>query len=196
MSAVLAQAPNAKFDDWSERFAAEWVRLAPGTATITQYFSGIEQAALDRELEPPTAAQRAKRLALAQRGLEELAAFQSAALSPTQRISAAIMRSQLANSVGNAPYVPHTFVFRQFSGLHTDLVDLLSERHPLRAKEDFDTYLARLALVAARIDEGIVEARKAAAEGLVPPRYILDRVQAQVDIFLGGKTEDNVLART
>ncbi len=193
VSTAFAQAPHPKFDDWSERFAAEWVRLSPSTATITQYFSGIEQAALDRQLEPQTAAQRATRLALAQRGLDELAAFQPGALSPTQRTSAAIMRSQLANAVGNSPYVPHTFVFRQFSGLHTDLVDLLSERHPLRAKDDFDTYLARLALVAARIDEGIDEARKAAAEGLVPPRYILERVQSQVDIFLGGRSEDNVL---
>ncbi|MES2694602.1 MAG: DUF885 domain-containing protein [Verrucomicrobiota bacterium] len=191
--AVAAQAPSREFDEWSEQFAAEWVRLAPQTATITQYFEGIEQAALDRELEPQTAEYRARRVATAQRGLEGLARFNDATLTSTQRISAAVMRSQLRTTVENAPYAAHTFVFRQFAGLHTDMVDLLSERHPLRNTGDFESYLARLEKVASRIDEGIAEARLAAERGLLPPRYILERVKAQLDIFYKAAPEQNVL---
>ena len=45
---ALAEAkPAAAFDEWSESFAADWVRLSAERATMTQYFSGAEQAALD-----------------------------------------------------------------------------------------------------------------------------------------------------
>ncbi|MES2150969.1 MAG: DUF885 family protein [Pseudomonadota bacterium] len=51
-SASAAPAVNLAFDAWAERFAADWVRLKPERATTTQYFSGAEQAALDRQLTP------------------------------------------------------------------------------------------------------------------------------------------------
>jgi hypothetical protein len=39
--------------------AADWIRLSPEWATVTQYFGGEEQAALDRQLTPLTEAHRA-----------------------------------------------------------------------------------------------------------------------------------------
>jgi len=60
-----ASKPDAAFNVWADRFAEDWVRLSPQTATSTQYFSGAEQARLDRELTPLTAAHRQKAVALA-----------------------------------------------------------------------------------------------------------------------------------
>ena len=54
-----AQAKAAPtFDAWSEAFAADWVRLSAERATTTQYFSGAEQAALERQLTPLTPERR------------------------------------------------------------------------------------------------------------------------------------------
>src|SRR6188474_3132858 len=47
-------AQDEVFDTWSEAVAAEIVRAAPLAATSTQYFSGAEQDALDRQLTPIT----------------------------------------------------------------------------------------------------------------------------------------------
>ena len=52
--------------DYMEKFAADWVRLSPTTATSSQYFSGEEQDRLDGQLTLPTPAYRAARVALAE----------------------------------------------------------------------------------------------------------------------------------
>ena len=64
--------PNAAFDKWADQFAQEWVRGNPQFATATQYFSGAEQDALDRQLTPQTPAQRKKMIAKAKEGIARL----------------------------------------------------------------------------------------------------------------------------
>src|ERR1035441_721901 len=80
----LVHAAEPTFDTWADAFAAEWMRGAPSAATTAQYFSGSEQDALDRQLTPITKKYRAARVALAQRGLAELARFDRTKLSPSQ----------------------------------------------------------------------------------------------------------------
>lgn len=192
-TAPSASIPHAAFDQWAERFAEDWVRLNPQMATMTQYFSGNEQARLDRELTPLSQAHRERVRALAEQGLARLDAFDKAPLDATQRISAAVIRWQLGNEIANARYADHHFLFTQFNGVHISLVNFMASSHPLRNASDVDSYLARLAQVATRIDEALVRSRAASARGLIPPRFILERAQYQVNHFLEPKAADNVL---
>jgi uncharacterized protein (DUF885 family) len=186
-------APNAAFDQWTERFAADWVRADPSTATATQYFSGAEQDALDRQLTPISPAYRAARVAKAKEGLAALAGFEPRSLDATQRISADMLQWQLEMIVQAEPFADYRYVFQQFSGLQVGLVNFLSQTHPIRNKRDVENYLARLDLVAAQMDEGIAQATDRATRGFVPPKSILVSTIAQFDRFLSGSPRDNVL---
>ena len=190
---AAAVAPYEAFDAWSDRFAQDWVRLSPQFATSTQYFSGAEQARLDRELTPLTAAQRKKSVEMAREGLKRLDGFKSRPLNQTQKISAAVMRWSLQNVIANEPFEDHAFVFSQFSGPHIGLVNFMTNTHPMRNAADVDSYLARLDQVGTRIDEALVRAKGAAAKQLIPPRFILERAQFQVDHFLKPSAAENVL---
>jgi uncharacterized protein (DUF885 family) len=192
-AAAQAIKPNAAFNTWADKFAEDWVRMNPQLATSTQYFSGAEQAALDRQLTPLTQAQRDKTRALAQQGLAQLDKWMAGPLDETGRTSAAVMRWSLMNVVANAPFEDHNFVFSQFSGVHVGLVNFMNTTHPLRHAADVDSYLARLEQVAPRIDEALVRARSAAARNLLPPRFILARAQDQVAIFLKDAPAKNPL---
>jgi uncharacterized protein (DUF885 family) len=192
-AATQAVKPDAAFDKWADKFAEDWVRLNPQLATSTQYFSGAEQAALDRQLTPITQAQRDKTRALASQGLAQLDKWLAGPLDETQRTSAAVMRWSLANVVANAPFEDHNFVFSQFNGVHVGLVNFMNTTHPLRHASDVDSYLARLDQIAPRIDEALVRARGAAAKNLIPPRFILARAQDQVAIFLKEAPAKNAL---
>jgi uncharacterized protein (DUF885 family) len=183
---------NAAFDKWADRFADDWVRLNPQLATSTQYFTGAEQDALDRQLTPLTEAQRKKVIALAHTGVARLDKFLAGPLDDSQRISAATMRWSLASHIANEPFEGYNFVFSQFSGVQVGLVNFLTQTHPLRRASDVASYLARLDQVSTRIDEALARARSAEARGLVPPRVILERAQAQVDIFLKPEAAQNV----
>lgn len=188
-----AARPNQAFDTWSDRFAEDWVRQNPQLATSTQYFSGREQDVLDRQLTPLTDVQRKKMIALAKTGVARLDAFLSGPLSEEQRTSAAVMRWSLANTVASEPFEDHGFVFNQFSGVQVSLVNFMTNTHPMRRALDVDSYLARLDQVSARLDEALARARSATGRGLIPPRFILERAQHQVDLFLQPAPAANVL---
>jgi uncharacterized protein (DUF885 family) len=195
VAATTTQAvkPDAAFDAWSDRFAADWVRANPQLATSTQYFSGAAQDALDRQLTPLTTAHRKKMVALARAGVARLDAFLAGPLSDEQRTSASVMRWSLANTIASEPYEDYQFVFNQFGGTQVGLVNFMTTTHPLRRAADVASYLARLDQVGARMDEALARARAATARGLVPPRFILERAQYQVDLFLKPAADQNVL---
>jgi uncharacterized protein (DUF885 family) len=56
--------------------------------------------------------------------------------------------------------------------------------------------MARLEQVGQRMDEALARAREAAAKGMIPPRFILERAQYQVDLFLKPEAGQNVLVTT
>ena len=183
-------ATAAAFDNWCDAFAADWVRESPEWATSTQFFSSAEQAALDRQLGALTPARRQQIRALAQRGLRELAAFDAKALSDSQRVGAATLRWSLQSQLDAAPFEDHNFVFNQRWGPHLRYNEFLSESHPLRVPADVDSYLARLSQVGSRLDEAIARSRSAQERGLLPPRFILERVRGQVQSFLSRAPAD------
>jgi uncharacterized protein (DUF885 family) len=187
------QAGDAAFDRWADNFAADWVRADPTLATTTQYFTGAEQDALDRQLTPVSREYRAARVARAQEGLKELAKFDRAGLDANQRVSAAMLQWQLDAVVRAAPFDDFYSVFQQFSGLQVRLVNFLSQTHPIRNRRDVENYLARLALVAPQIDEGVALAKERAAHSYIPPKFILNATIAQFDRFLAGPSRENVL---
>ena len=168
-----------------------------------QYFSGAEQDALDRQLilggafgQTYGAKAAQERAEFARRGLEELQRFPAAALTAPQWTSVAVIKWSLEDAVRSAAFAQHRFVFEQFGGLHLGLVNFLTSIHPIRNSRDIENYLARLALAAPRIDEGIAEAKAAAAAGMIPPRFVLQRVIEQFDGFTAQKPADNPFAAT
>ena len=184
------------FESWLDTFSAEWVRANPNTATQAQYFTGPEQDALDRQLTPISDEARAQRIALARRGLAELARFNRATFDATQKISADMLAWQLDDIVHSDAFDDYNYVFQQFNGLQVGLVNFLSQTHPIRRRRDIENYLARLDLVAGQIDEGITQAKVREAHGFIPPDFILRSTLAQFDRFLEGTPRQNVLVAT
>ena len=191
--AASAGKPDPAFAAWADQFAAESVRIDPQLATRTQYFAGAQQDALDRQLTPLTAEQRAKQAVLRSAGVARLRQWSGAQLDETQRISAAVMLWALENEVANEPFDEYRFDFNQMSGTHVALVQFMTQIQPLRRAADVPAYLARLEQVPARIDEAIARARAAAAKALIPPRFIVERAQTQVDTFLAPAPSQNAL---
>jgi uncharacterized protein (DUF885 family) len=193
LAAAGADKANPAFATWADDFAAEAVRMDPQLATRTQYFSGAEQDALDRQLTPLTAEQRAKQAALRGAGVVRLKQWSAGPLGESQRTSAAVMLWALENEVANAPFDEYRFDFNQMSGTHIALVEFMTQVQPLRRAADVPAYLARLAQVPDRIDEAIARARAAASKSLVPPRFIVERAQTQVNTFVAPAAAQNVL---
>ncbi len=103
-------AATTPFAQWSETFAADWVRQSAEAASFSQYFSGEEQAALDGQLTPLVPATRNRRVALAQEGLKRLDSFADASLSVDDRVGVGILRWSLQRTLNGQPFDDHGFV--------------------------------------------------------------------------------------
>jgi uncharacterized protein (DUF885 family) len=173
------------FEAWSETFAANWVRRSAEWATSSQYFSGDEQAAFERQLTPQTKQRREQTRELAKTGLAQLAVYEGGkSLSAVQKLEAATLRWSLQSTLAAEPFEDHGFVFNQLGGPQVRIVNFMTQTHPLRNATDVQSYLARLAQVAERLDESIARAKAAVAQGLLPPRFILERSRTQVQSFM------------
>jgi uncharacterized protein (DUF885 family) len=186
-----AAGPNIErfFDD----FTAEWVRRDPDLATATRYFSGAEQDRLEQQLTPNTRAWELERVALARRGLSELGKFETAKLTEAQRLSAQLMRWMLDSVVRGDQYSDYRFPLEQFGGANVELVETLTLRHPVATENDASNYVKRLAQVGQRMDESLVEAKRVAAAGLIPPAFIIKTTLASMRTFRDVPPEQNAL---
>ena len=160
---------------------------------MTQYFDDAEQDTLDRQLTPITKEYRTNRVALASKALAELTRFNRSELNNAQRISAAMLAWQLDNIVRSERFEEYRLVFQQFSGLQVQLVNFLTQTHPIRNRRDIQNYLVRLELVGSEMDEGISQAKERAQHGFLPPDFIITSTLAQFDRFLTGTPRENVL---
>jgi uncharacterized protein (DUF885 family) len=190
LGTLPVRAADAAFDQWVGAFTADWTRGSPSAASGAPDAS--DNSDLDAVLLSVQNTQREQRVALAQRGLAELAKFAPASLDATQRVSAELLRWHLDMFVARQPFADHAFVFRQLRGLHVALVDSIAERSALRRPRDVDNYLERLGKVAGQIELGIARARTAAGKGLIPPRFILERSLEQLEMFLEPPAAQNI----
>ena len=184
---------DRNLESFFDEFTAEWVRRDPDLATATRYFSGAEQDRLEQQLTPNTRAWDLERVALARRGLSELGKFDTAKLNESQRLSAQLMQWMLDSVVRGEQYMDYRFPLEQFGGANVELVETLTLRHPVATEKDASNYVKRLAQVGQRMDESLVEAKRIAAAGLIPPAFILKTTLASMRTFRDVAPEQNAL---
>ncbi|HEV8232162.1 MAG TPA: DUF885 family protein [Thermoanaerobaculia bacterium] len=81
----------------------------------------------------------------------------------------------------------------QISGIHIDaprLVSLLS----FEAVKDYEDYVARLKALPRLLNQTMVQMRQGMAEGLMPPKFLLEKVAGQADGIAGKKPEESPFA--
>lgn len=184
LATLSAQPASTDFSQFIERYTNEWMRFHTNFASTRRYFSGGEQEAMDRQIEPVTRAHRQAELQLIDRGLTALNGFDRARLSVADQRIADIVSWDLSSQRANAAFDDYRFPFAQNYGVDSNLIALLTVSHAIRTARDADSYLARLALVADRMDEAIAEGRRLAAAHLLPPAFILQVTARQMRGFL------------
>src|SRR6186713_2159462 len=88
LASAAAQQPGpTDFAQFVQRYSDEWMRFHTNAASTRRYFSGGEQEAMERQIEPVTRARRAAEVRLIDRGIEGLRKFDRSRLSVSdQRI--------------------------------------------------------------------------------------------------------------
>ena len=182
---------EAGIDAFFKSFTDEWVRGSPNLATSTRYFSGDEQDRLEQQLSPVGEAYQHARTEVARKGLAELKKFDRAKMTAIQRQSAELLEWQLDAIVDAEPFRDYSFPFEQFGGVNVNLPNTLTVNHPMLTEKDAVHYIARLGHVSARMEEALADARRIAARGFLPPRFIIRATLTQMNQFIATPAAQN-----
>lgn len=117
----------------------------------------------DRELGDLSLVAMDRRAAEAARFLERFDRLDTARLSAVERVTRAVVRRDLAESVEGNRFGQRTVLFTTYYGWHTGFADLPDD-HPFRERADWEAYLARLAAFP-RYNRGAIETTRAAIAG-------------------------------
>lgn len=193
---VLPSAQQRSIEEFFREYSDAWVRMNPNLAVATRYFSGDEQDRLERQITSYSANAKAQRREHITRGLAELAQFDKAKLSDSQRLSADLLRYQLQTYLEWEKYEDYEFPLDQMGGANIWLPNTLTVQHPIRSARDASNYVTRLGQIGPRMAEAVAEARHRAGHDRIPPKFILERTIEQMRRFIETPPAQNPLVTT
>jgi uncharacterized protein (DUF885 family) len=116
-----------------------------------------------------------------------------AGFSRQDTLSRELMIRQLQQEIEGAAFKNWEMPVNQMGGLHLELPDLVTLT-PFDTVSDYDNYLARLHQIPHAFDQLIANMRQGLRDGLMPPRYLLEKVAAEADDIAGKTGESSPFA--
>ena len=112
--------------------------------------------------------------------LARFEAIDTAGFPDQEVLNKELMVRDLKMGIEGARFKPWEMPVNQFSGIHIDAPQLVSVLS-FESVKDYEDYISRLKQISRVFDQNIVQMRKGMAEGLMPPKILLDQVVTQAD---------------
>jgi len=112
--------------------------------------------------------------------LQRFEAIDTTGFPDQEVLNKELMVRDLKISLEGAPFKSWEMPVNQFYGIHVDAPQLVSILSFATVK-DYEDYISRLKQMPRLFDQNIVQMRKGMADGLMPPRILLEKVVAQAD---------------
>lgn len=129
-----------------------------------------------------------------QKFLARFQAIDPAGFSRQDTISRELMIRRLQQEIEGAQFKPWEMPVNQMGGLHLELPDLVTLT-PFKTAADYDNYLARLHQIPHAFDQLRANMQQGLRDGLMPPRYLLEKVAAEADDVAGKTGESSPFAK-
>ena len=123
------------------------------------------------------------------RFLTRFEAVNPAGFSRQDTLSRELMIRRLRQEIEGAQFKRWEMPVNQMGGLHLELPDMVVLT-PFNTVADYDNYLARLHQIPHAFDQVTANMRQGLRDGLMPPRYLLEKVAAEAD-DVASKTGEN-----
>jgi len=126
--------------------------------------------------------------------LVRLDALAGSAFSEDDRLSLALLRSELATRLEGLTYPEHLLAMTQISGLPVDFPVMGGGGgvHRFATTADYDNFLGRITDFVKWVDTAIVNMRQGIARGVVHPAIVIDTLLPQLDAQIVGDAEASI----
>jgi uncharacterized protein (DUF885 family) len=125
--------------------------------------------------------------------LKRFEAIDSTGFSVTDQLNKDLMIYQLKETLKNYDLKLYEMPFNQMWGLHLQFPGFISSI-PFNNAKQYQDYIARLKQIPLILDQGIQLAKQGQKDGLMPPKYLIEKVAKQIDSIATPAGKDSVFA--
>jgi uncharacterized protein (DUF885 family) len=104
-----------------------------------------------------------------------------------------VLEWSLANEVEGQKFAFHDYPVNQFEGIQSGQPDFMVNVHQIADRTGAEHYLSRLGEWGRKFDQVIAALRYREQRGILPPRFVVQRVLAEMRAFAGTPASSNVL---
>ncbi len=125
--------------------------------------------------------------------LADLKSYDLAAQTPAQRLSTRILTWYIESQLEGERFRFHDYPVSQHFGMQSQTPDFLINQHRISDRRGAEDYLARLGEVGRKFDQVLEGLALREQKGVVPPRWVIERVLTEMRGFAGKPAVDNPL---
>jgi len=118
--------------------------------------------------------------------------YQDEHLTPDELTSKKIALFQLRNEIDERTKYPyHNYPLRQMNGLHTQILEFMTDVHPIKDLKDGEYYLSRLEMIPIVFSQIHEKMTKRKELKIFPPTFMVQRVIDQINNVLSLSIDEN-----
>ncbi len=130
----------------------------------------------------------------AKQSLEDLHAYPLEKQTDSQKLSTHILEWYLKGEIEGEKYQNHNYPVNQLFGVQSGFPTFMATTHRLLAARDCEYYRQRLIAVGPKFDQLLESLRLREDKGIIPPRFVLEKVLIEMKNFRGQPPAENILA--
>ncbi len=148
------------------------------------------------KLDDASPAQGDAMAALVKDSLDTLHRYDRQALDAEGRLSYDVLEQFLAIQVEGERFRYHGFPVNQMFGVQSSLPNFMADTHQVKSAAEAEAYIARLQLFPRKFAQVLEGLKLREARGVIPPKFTVDAVLAQMRAFSGVPAQENMLYTT
>jgi len=128
------------------------------------------------------------------KNLNDLRAYPLDRQTPSQRLSTHILDWYISRELEGENYQWHNYPVNQLFGIQNEFPSFMANQHRLLAPKDCDYYLQRLGALPKKFDQLIESLQVREQKGILPPRFVVEKVLKEMNDFVAQPAAANILA--
>lgn len=137
--------------------------------------------------------QERENLDLLKKDYELLLGYNYQKQTKENQLNTDILKWYVKSNIDGEPFSYHSYPVNQLSGVQNDLPVFMANSHKIRSKSDAKAYIARLSKFGTKFDQLLDGLKTREEKGIVPPRFVIDRVLDETKAFIGKPANSNIL---
>jgi uncharacterized protein (DUF885 family) len=176
-----------------ERAFIQFMLEDPEAVSSLGVFEQLGYKGFDGMLTDVSPAHEEKLAKMARDDLATLHAYDRSSLSASHQLSYDVLEWFLQDLVEGQRWLFYDYPVNQLFGVQSSTADFLVQIHPIGDQRDVRNYIARLAAFDRKFDQVLEGLRLRESKRIVPPKFVIARVLAEMRAFIAVAPRENIL---